>query len=512
MSILSSSGKKSVCWLCVKKFLYKLVTKKADGFWQRWQDFFPEQEFEKFCNAQNSSLPKTIRVNLLRNSVEEFLDWVKKHHPDWQLTEHRFGKGIFLIDRADRKAPLGNTIGHAEGRFYIQESSSCLPPLALKPQPGETVLDMAAAPGSKSTQLAAMMNGNGTLVANELVTSRVKKLVFNLERCGVPNALVTSVDGTRFGEALPEFFDAILLDVPCTGEGTFRKDREALDLWSLARIEEAAYLQEKLLSSAWNSLTPGGRIVYSTCTLAPEENERVIARFLAAVGDEAELIDLSRLFVGAEQCSALVEFEGEHFPQLKKALRIWPQLFDSEGFFIAALRKKGDIQKASSASLTLAKKSKEEFLGQKEKDQLLDFFNSRYEFSFPEGYEIIKRESDRRIDYWLVPVAGIGVLNTLPVSRPGIRLAQKHTNNLRLDHEFVIAFGNICAGKYIYEASLSEAQSYFRKENLAPNNLAELPEGDIIVRHDGIPIGISKKVNGVLKNNLPIHFSGSRIT
>lgn len=482
---------------------------KADGFWRRWETYFSPEEFQRFCDAQTAALPKTIRVNTLRNSVAEFAAWIQVHRPDWRLRQHGFGEGIFCIDRQDRTIPLGNTLEHAEGRFYIQEASSCLPPLALAPQPGETVLDMAAAPGSKSTQLAAMMKGRGLLVTNELVTSRVKKLVFNLQRCGVPNAMVTSVDGTRFGEAVPDSFDAILLDAPCTGEGTFRKDRAALDLWSLARIEEAAYLQEQLLAAAWRALKPGGRLVYSTCTLAPEENERVVARFLQQVGDGAGLLDLQNLFPGAEQCAALTRFEIDIFPDLDKALRIWPQTFDSEGFFVAA------IQKSHSTPLldySKAKKHKQREDGPSRIELTeLERFLQTYGFAIPDGFAVIKRASERRTDYWMLPAEGKTVLAALPVSRPGVRIAERHGKKLRIDHEFAVTFGGAVTGKQVIDVSTEEARHFLRKEYISVPHDEQIPAGDLIIRHAGVPLGIVKNINGTLKNNLPIHFANAEI-
>ncbi len=484
---------------------------KADGFWRRWEDFFTAQGFRQFRDAQETPLPKVIRVNTLRNSVDGFLEWVNTSHPDWQLVEHAFGQGIFLIDRDDRSVPLGNTLGHIEGRFYIQEASSCLPPLALNPEPGETILDMAAAPGSKTTQLAGLMRGSGLLVANELVTSRTKKLVFNLLRCGAPNSVITGVDGVRFGEALPDFFDAILLDAPCSGEGTYRKDRAALDVWSQARIEEMAYLQESLLDSAWRALKPGGRLVYSTCTLAPEENERVVSRLLQKTGGEAELIDLQTLFSGADKCPGLTEWHEETFPHLDKTLRIWPHVHNSEGFFVAALRKSATTLSLRT-SIKKQNRLRELGLSKKEATEIREYLKDSFTLFIPEDCTLIKRESEKRTDYWLMPSSGIQLLSSLPVSRPGIRVAEKHGKKFKLDHEFAVTFGAAMQGKRVLEVADDAARKFLCKENLSPESIDTLPEGDIVIRHHGIPLGTAKKINDMLKNSLPIHFANAEIS
>lgn len=481
--------------------------RNGQGFWDRWEQYFSPQEFADFRAAQTRPLPKTIRVNTLRNSEDDFLRWVTGQHPDWQLCRHPFGDGIFSIERKQRTPPLGHTLGHTEGRFYIQEASSCLPPLVLQPHPGETVLDMAAAPGSKTTQMAALMRGSGLLVANEIVASRVKKLVFNLQRCGVPNAAVTNLDGKIFEHALPDFFNKILLDAPCTGEGTLRKDHDALKFWSLRKIAEAAYLQEQLLQSAWMALAPGGTLVYSTCTLAPEENERVVSRFLETHQQEAEIIDLSRLFPGAEQCPGLTEFAGETYFGLDKALRVWPQRFDSEGFFVAALQKRKDAKRTPRRHDHSKSERKEKLFFGKEREKLTTALTETFGLTIPKGFMTVKRVGERREDYWLMPDAGEKVLQELRVSRPGIRIAENYSDEIRLDHEFAVAFGQHATGTNVLEVSEADAERFFRKENLYPAAPEALPAGDIILRHAGIPIGLAKSMNGILKNNLPIHFS-----
>ena len=157
---------------------------------------------------------------------------------------------------------------------------------ALNPQPQDMVLDLAAAPGGKSTHLAALLGGTGWLVANDVHLERAQALAGNLERCGVVNATVTSETPARLAQLWPGRFDRVLLDAPCSGEGMFRKSEDALAMWSEANVRQCALRQEGLLPDAARLGKPGGYLAYSTCTLSPEENEGSIARFIAATGFE----------------------------------------------------------------------------------------------------------------------------------------------------------------------------------------------------------------------------------
>lgn len=194
------------------------------------------------------------------------------------------------------------------------------------------VMDVAAAPGSKTTQIAARMGNKGGILANEYSASRVKVLHANISRCGIGNVALTHFDGRVFGAALPECFDAILLDAPCSGEGVVRKDPDALKNWSPESNASIAETQRELIDSAFHALRPGGTLVYSTCTLNRQENEDVVNGLLARYPQAAEVLPLGSLFPQASE--ALTE---EGF------LHVFPQIFDCEGFFVARLRKTAAI-------------------------------------------------------------------------------------------------------------------------------------------------------------------------
>jgi NOL1/NOP2/sun family putative RNA methylase len=232
---------------------------------------------------------------------------------------------------------LGKRIEHFIGLIYVQEAASMAPPLVLKPEPGERVLDMAAAPGSKTTQMAAMMGNTGIIIANDPSPTRVRGLIGNVDRAGCLNVAVCRMDGLGLGRSLAGACDKVLVDAPCSSEGTIRKSAQALDRWSVAAVRRFPSIQKRLIAAGYHALRPGGFMVYSTCTVAPEENEAVVAHLLSR-HPEAEVCDAD--LPGMKMRPALVEWEREQFPKVvSRCRRILPQDNDTEPFFVARIRR-----------------------------------------------------------------------------------------------------------------------------------------------------------------------------
>jgi len=277
-------------------------------------------------------LRKSIRVNTLKISVE---DLVARLENDWILEPIPWCKEGFWIEHKgeEKRRDIGNLLEHQLGYIYIQEAASMIPPLVLDPQPGERVLDMCAAPGSKTTQLAAMMQNKGIIVGNDVSGIRLAALGVNIQRCGVENIITTKMRGHYFKNME---FDRILVDAPCSGTGTIRKSLKTIEMWNPNYGIFLSKTQKPLLQTAFNLLKPGGTIVYSTCTLEPDEDECVIDWFLKQNPNaKLEPIDLNI------KCSPPVtEFKGKTYSdEVKKTLRIWPQDNDTEGFFVAKIKK-----------------------------------------------------------------------------------------------------------------------------------------------------------------------------
>ena len=215
---------------------------------------------------------------------------------------------------------------HEAGVYYLQEASAMAPVALLQPQPGERICDLCAAPGGKTTQIAGRMDGRGFLLCNEINPKRAKILSRNIERLGISNALVTNEHPQTLAQRYPGYFDRVLIDAPCSGEGMFRKEEAAVTDWSPETVEMCARRQGEILRSGARLVRPGGRLVYSTCTFAPQENEEVITRFLQENPDfYAVAVDAPWFATSGDGC-----------------FRLWPHKLRGEGHFAAVLQRAGD--------------------------------------------------------------------------------------------------------------------------------------------------------------------------
>lgn len=303
-----------------------------ENFVERLRLIVPADRFEP-CLAAFGQAPATaFRVNTLRAGVAGVVGELRGG--GFALTPLSWKADAFVVPPHQRRA-LTECAACREGRIYIQNPASMAPPLALDPQPGDWVLDLAAAPGSKTLQLAAMLGGRGRISAVEAVRSRFFRLKANLEAHGAAGVQLYLKDGARVGQSCPEWFDRVLLDAPCSGEGRFNvHDPETFVHWSAAKIRQMSRKQKRLLSSAARALKPGGVLVYSTCALAPEENELVVEE---ALGWGLHTEETGLELPGAQP--GLTAWQGRQLsPQLARAVRILPDGV-MEGFFVCRLRK-----------------------------------------------------------------------------------------------------------------------------------------------------------------------------
>ena len=231
----------------------------------------------------------------------------------------------------------GNSIDHISGYVYSQEPSAMYVTEILDPTKDDKILDLCAAPGSKTTYIASKMASQGLLVSNEINSKRAKVLSSNIERMGITNTVVTNNSPKDFEKKFDNFFDKILVDAPCSGEGMFRKDPESTQYWSLDYVEQCANRQQHILDSTYKLLDNGGTLVYSTCTFSPEENEQNIDWFLKKYPD-MHLVEVKK-YAGMED--GRPEW-GNNNPELKKALRMFPDQFNGEGHFMCKMVKDGE--------------------------------------------------------------------------------------------------------------------------------------------------------------------------
>ena len=300
-----------------------------DKFIERYNQLTDLEVFKKYSL---SFLRRSIRVNTLKISVDE----LKKRLKNWELTQVPWCKeGFWIKHNETERRDIGNLKEHSLGYFYVQEAASMIPPVVLDPKPGDVVLDMCAAPGSKASQIAQYMENKGTLVANDYQGIRLSPLGINLQRMGITNAVLSLKPGHLFEKSGLKF-DKILVDAPCSGTGTIRKSLRTLRIWNPNMIKRLAHTQKKLVETAFNMLKDNGTLVYSTCSCEPEEDEAVID-FLISKYPNAKVDEIK---LDIKRAEPITEFDGQTFnKEVKKCLRIWPQDNDTEGFFVCKIKK-----------------------------------------------------------------------------------------------------------------------------------------------------------------------------
>ncbi|MDO5399369.1 MAG: RsmB/NOP family class I SAM-dependent RNA methyltransferase [Eubacteriales bacterium] len=409
------------------------------------------QDYEAFLESLRRPRAVALRFNPLKGARPQ-LPFVRENVP-WE-------RSGFYYDPESRP---GLHVYHEAGVYYLQEASAMAPVALLSPQPGERVCDLCAAPGGKTTQIAGRMAGAGFLLANEWSPKRAKILSRNIERMGVANALVTNETAQRLAQRLPGFFDRVLVDAPCSGEGMFRKEEAAVTDWSQETVEMCAARQAEILDGAARLVRPGGRLVYSTCTFAPEEDEGAVTAFLAAHPEFAPETVEAPWFVPGENGS----------------FRMWPHKLLGEGHFAAVLRKNG----GEAEKILLSK-------GEKLPKAWEDFARE-LGIRLPEG----KGLSFGQTLYWAPPE--LPELAGLKVLRPGLELGTVKKDRFEPAHALALWL-KTCNSVQDFAPDSPEMKQYLHGEVLPSEK-----KGWTLVTAGGYSIGWAKGDGRVLKNHYP---------
>lgn len=362
---------------------------------------------------------------------------------------------------------------HDGGVYYLQEASAMAPAALLHPMPGERVLDLCAAPGGKTTQLAGYLDGQGILVSNEIHPQRARILSQNVERMGIANALVLNEHPEKLASRFPRYFDRVMVDAPCSGEGMFRKEEAAVTDWSQETVEMCARRQREILESASKMIRAGGKIVYSTCTFSPEENEGVISAFLQDHPDFSVWEADAPWFAPGRP-----DWIRDPAPGLEHTFRLWPHLLRGEGHFAAVLQYNG------TEASDLAEEK-----GVRPPASLSAFLDALH-IHLPEGS--LAAFGAR---YVLLP-PGTPSLRGLKVLRAGLCLGEEKKGRFEPDH--ALAIWMHATGLADYPVESAEVSAYLRGETV-PGTLI----GWGLLSADGCSLGWVKGSNGVLKNHLP---------
>ncbi len=395
-----------------------------------------------------------FRTNPLKEAQQDFMD--KIPNMPWSY----YGK------------VSGKSPEHVTGLVYSQEPAAQIVGQVASPQKGMKVLDLAAAPGGKSTHLLSYLENTGLLVSNEISSKRAKILVENVERFGARNVVVTNESAERLAKVFPVYFDMIVLDAPCSGEGMFRKDPAAIDYWDASYPAQCAQLQREILVSAMDMLAPAGQLIYSTCTWSPEENEEIVSWLLENY--DLELVPIDKI-------NGMVD--GIGYPE---TARMYPQHFKGEGQFVAKFR-----SLAESSRKTI--KPRKTNLNREQSQLWQDFCKENLQTSFDGFLQVFGDQ------LYLLP-HGLPDISTLRIARNGLHLGT--FKKKRFEPSFALGLA-LTSNEVVRRVEISEADFIQYAAGNTVSVPLDLPNGWYQVAIKGNGLGFAKVVSGVLKNNFP---------
>ena len=503
-------------------------------FLERMKNLFDEKEYEEFIGSFDTGDERhhALRLNRMKawdedKVLESLVHYSSKdkapkdnfQNVPWEETGRYY----------DETLSPGKHPYHEAGLYYIQEPSAMAPVHYLDPQPGEHILDLCAAPGGKSTQIAGKLKGTGLLVTNEINRDRARILSLNIERMGIKNALVLSEDSGHLSEVFEGYFDRILVDAPCSGEGMFRKNEAALTEWSPENVRLCAERQFEILDNASKMLRPGGRMVYSTCTFSPEENEETVFKFLLTHRDYhvldvqlAEGLECGRKeWVDTGKCLEVYgraisdeELDGL-LREVSKSVRLWPFRVRGEGHFLCVLKRDGEeVQRGGGGYIPggrfeRAKKDASRLFISFAKENLTE---AQIEIPGRQDFDCeAKAVTENLLSFgeqiYLAP-ADMPSIRGLKVLRPGLHLGTVKKDRFEPSHALALALGAenvvLCVN---LESGSERIRQYLNGQTI---RLSESEQGSLkgekgwcLITCDGYSIGWAKLAAGMLKNHYP---------
>ena len=474
------------------------------AFFERMKNMLKD-EYDAFVLAYDRPNNPALRINPAKMRGEDgqsLLSCVDKRVP-WAENGYYY--------RHDDETRPGKHPYHEAGVYYIQEASAMIPASLCPPEKGDKVLDLCAAPGGKTTQLAAALGGEGLLVANEIHPTRASILSQNVERMGISNAVVTNHAPHELTEHFTAFFDKIVVDAPCSGEGMFRKEEQAITMWSQENVELCAARQKEILESAARMLAPDGYLTYSTCTFAPEENEGVILSFLKA-HPEFEVVEPKNPDVIACVEKGMldrgnpdwVEGGDEYADSLRKTVRLFPHHADGEGHFAALLHKSANVSVDAFKERSKDKKKGKGKEQPKNRDKSQLTVDKAYK-AFEQFASSVTAEyfaGESRLfgeQLYIYPAQMDRALDGLRILRCGLHLGcVVKGDRFEPSHALSLALDVKKAHK-TFAVDLSSARAYLHGDTIPCGE----EKGWYLVTLDGFVLGWGKASGGMMKNHYP---------
>ncbi len=425
-----------------------------EGFSEKMERMLGD-EFGAFMAAYSRKRYVGLRINPLKGDAPPELAEFGLEPVPWAENGY-----YYAPDTRPGLSPL-----HDAGLYYLQEPSAMAPAGLLSPEPGERVLDMCAAPGGKSTQIGALMKNSGLLVSNEINPKRAKILSRNTERMGLSNVLVINEHPQRIAEKFPGYFDRVLVDAPCSGEGMFLKEEAAVSDWSQETVEMCARRQLEILLSAAEALKPGGRLVYSTCTFSQEENEGTVSAFLSRRQDmEPETVEAPWFEPGG----------------LPGTFRLWPHKLRGEGHFAAVMRKRSGAAAAEPEKMRTSELPPE-----------LKAFCGDMGIILPEGEALEFMSSICILPEGAPDIRGLKVL------RAGLETGKAIKGRFEPAHALALWLRG-CDSEAGFAAGSPEIAEYLKGGVIKGDN-----SGWTLIKAGGVSLGWAKGSDGALKNHYP---------
>ena len=449
-----------------------------DKFLNRMRTILNDEYDSFFEELSNGSAVRAIRINTLKTSATQFLEG-----QPFKLTGLTYTAEGFIAEDSDG---IGNTPEHHSGMIYVQDPGAMATLTALDVLPGWQVLDMCSAPGGKSGQAAAKIGEEGFLLSNEFVPKRAKTVVSNFERLGIKNAIVTSLDTAELPKLFSEHFDFVIADVPCSGEGMFRKCEDAVTEWSEENVLACAERQKMIIKNAAPLVRPGGYLLYSTCTYSLEENEMVVDAFLKEHGDYS-LVKVKDALI--EKTSDGIVFSDNANKDLTLTRRFYPHVSRGEGQFIALMRRDKGEQKKQTILYKDASvpPSKQESLAMEK------FFKENL-LTHPSG-RIIKVGENLVIASHDMPIPPRSVFSA------GVLIGRVEKGLLFPSHQFFSAYGKLFKRQEKLTRGDSEVAKYLAGEEISAKCFSD--SGWCAVIYEGATLGGGKASLGKIKNHYP---------